>query len=65
MTVNTLEDVSSSGLPSFISSDIAEDRVLLAKQLFDKKKKRRSFNNDNQYNLFSTETIIVSNYFNF
>ena len=65
MTVNTLEDISSSDLPSFISSDIAEDRILFTKQLFDEKKKRRSFNSDNQDGLLSSETIIVSNLFYF
>ena len=65
MTVNTLEDISSSDLPSFIFSDIAEGRILFAKQLFDKKKKRKSFNSDNQNGLFSSETIIVSNLFYF
>ena len=65
MTVNTLEDISSSDLPSFIPSDIAEDRILFTKQLFDEKKKRRSFNSDNQDGLLSSETIIVSNLFYF
>ena len=65
MTVNTLEDISSSDLPSFISSDIAEDRILFTKQIFDEKKKRRSFNSDNQDGLLSSETIIVSNLFYF
>ena len=33
-----LEDISSSNLPSFISSDVAEVTILFAKQLFDQKK---------------------------
>ena len=49
ITANTLEDISSSDLPSFISSDVAEDMILFAKQIFDQKKIRKSFNNDNQY----------------
>ena len=49
ITANTLEDISSSDLPSFISSDAAEDMILFAKQIFDQKKMRKSFNNDNQY----------------
>ena len=46
--VNTLEDISSSNLPSFISSDVVEDIILFVKQIFDQKKIRKSFNNDNQ-----------------
>ena len=46
--VNTLEDISSSHLPSFISSDVMEDVILFAKQ-FDQKEIRKSLNNDNQY----------------
>ena len=38
ITVKTLEDISSSDLPSFICGDFAEDMILLAKQLFDQKK---------------------------
>ena len=49
ITVNTLEDISSSNLPNFIFSDVAEDMILFAKQIFDQKKIRKSFNNDNQY----------------
>ena len=49
ITVNTLEDISSSDLPSFIFSDVAEDIILFAKQIFDQNKIRKSFNNDNQY----------------
>ena len=49
ITVNTLEDISSSDLLSFIFSDVAEDMILFAKQIFDQKKIRKSFNNDNQY----------------
>ena len=49
ITANTLEDISSSDLPSFISSDVAEDMVLFAKQTFDQKEIRKSFNNDNQH----------------
>ena len=40
MTVNTLEDISSSDLSSFISSDVAEDMILFAKNFFNQKKKR-------------------------
>ena len=47
ISVNTL-DVSSSDFPSFIFSDVAEDIILFAKQIFDQKKIRKSFNNDNQ-----------------
>ena len=36
-------------MPSFISSDVAEDIILFAKHIFDQKKIRKSFNNDNQY----------------
>ena len=49
ITANTLEDISSSDLPSFISSDVAEDMILFARQIFDQKKIRKSFNNGNQY----------------
>ena len=49
ITVNTLEDISSSNLPNFIFSDVAEDMILFAKQIFDQKKIRKSFINDNQY----------------
>ena len=65
ITANTLEDISSSDLPSFISSDVAEDMILVAKQLFDQKKKRRYFNSGSQHDLFSTKTLIGSNYFYF
>ena len=47
MTENTLEDFSSFNLPNFIFSDIAEDMILFAKQIFDQKKIRKSFFNDN------------------
>ena len=43
ITVNTLEDISSSNLPNFIFSDVAEDMILFAKQIFDQKKIRKSF----------------------
>ena len=49
ITANTLEDVSSSDFPSFISSDAVEDMILFAKQIFDQKKIQKSFHNDNQY----------------
>ena len=49
ITVNMLEDISPSDFPSFISGDVAEVMILFAKQLFDQKKIRKSFNNDNQY----------------
>ena len=49
ITANTLEDISSFDLPSFISSDVAEDTILFAKQILDQKKIRKPFNNDNQY----------------
>ena len=49
ITANTLEDISSSNSPSFISSDVEEDMILFAKQIFYQKKIRKSFNNDNQY----------------
>ena len=49
ITANALEDISSSDLPSFISSDVAEDMILFAKQIFHQKKIRKSFNNYNQY----------------
>ena len=47
ITANTLEDISVSDLSSFISSDIAKDLILFAKQIFDQKKIQKSFNNDN------------------
>ena len=34
ITANTLEDIPSSDLPSFISSDVAEDMILFARQIF-------------------------------
>ena len=46
---------------SFISTDVAEDMILFAKQLFDQKKKRRYFNSSNQHALFSTKTLIAAN----
>ena len=49
ITVNTLEDISLFDLPSFICGDVGEDMILFAKQLFGQKKIRKSFNNDNQY----------------
>ena len=49
ITVNTLEDILSSNLPNFIISDVAEDMILFAKQIFDQKEIRKSFINDNQY----------------
>ena len=49
ITVNALEDILSSNLPNFIFSDVAEDIILFAKQIFDQKKIRKSFINDNQY----------------
>ena len=49
ITVNTLEDIFSSDLPSLISSDVTEDMIFFAKQLFNQNKIRKSFNNDNQY----------------
>ena len=36
-------------MPSFISSDVAEDLILFAKHPFDQKKIRKSFNNVNKY----------------
>ena len=51
ITANTLEDISSSDLPSFISNNVAEDIILFAKQIFDQKNIRKSFNNDNQYEI--------------
>ena len=48
-------------MPSFISSDVAEDMILFAKQLFDQKKKRRYFNRGSQHGLFPTKTLIASN----
>ena len=48
LQLNTLEDISLSDLPSFISRDVVEDMILFAKQIFGQKKIRRSFNNDNQ-----------------
>ena len=38
-----------SDLPSFIFSDVAEDIILFAKQIFDQNKIRKSFNNGNQF----------------
>ena len=49
ITVNTLEDIFSSDLPSLISSDVTEDIIFFAKQLFNQNKIRKSFNNDNPY----------------
>ena len=49
ITVNTLEDISSSDLPSFMSCDVAEDLMLFAKRLFDQEKIRKSFINDSKY----------------
>ena len=49
ITVNTLEHIFSSDLPSLISSDVTEDIIFFAKQLFNQNKIRKSFNNDNQY----------------
>ena len=49
ITVNTLEDISSSDLPSFMSCDAAEDLMLFAKHLFDQEKIRKSFINDSKY----------------
>ena len=49
ITVNTLEGISSSNLSNFIFIDVAEDMILFAKQIFDQKKIRKSFINDNQY----------------
>ena len=46
--VNTLEDSLPSDLLSFISSDVAEDMILFAKQFFRQKKIRKSFNNNKQ-----------------
>ena len=60
--VNTLKDISSSNLPNFVFSDVAEDMILFAKQIFDQKKIRKSFINDNQYEV-PQNTLIVSNYF--
>ena len=45
--VNTLEDILSSDLPRFIFSDVAEGIILFTKQIFDQKKIRKSFNNNN------------------
>ena len=45
--INTLEDVLSSDLRSFISSDVVEDMILFTKQLFEQI--RKYFINDNQY----------------
>ena len=39
-------------MPSFISSDVAEDMILLAKQFFDQNKKKRYFNSGNQQPIF-------------
>ena len=36
-------------MPNFIFSDVAEDMILFAKQIFNQKKIRKSFINDNQY----------------
>ena len=47
--LSMLEDISSSDLSSFISSDVAEDMILFTKQLFDQKNIKKSFNNDKQY----------------
>ena len=47
--MNTFEDISSSDFPSFMSSDVAQGLILFAKHLFDQKKIRKSFNNDNKY----------------
>ena len=49
ITVNTLEDILSSDLPSFMSCDVAEDLMLFAKHLFDQEKIRKSFINDSKY----------------
>ena len=49
ITVNTLEDISLSDLPSFMSSDIVEDLIFFVKHLFHQKKMRKSFNNDNKF----------------
>ena len=51
ITVNTLEDILSSNLPNFIFSNVAEDMILFAKQIFDQKEIRKSFANDNQYDV--------------
>ena len=48
VTANTLEDILSSDLLSFISGDIAKDMIFLAKQFFYQKKIRKSFKNDKQ-----------------
>ena len=55
--VNTLEDISSSNLPSFIFSDVVEDIILFVKQIFDRKKIRKSFNNDNQYQVSQKHSL--------
>ena len=62
MTVNMLEDISSSDLSSFISSDVAEDMILFAKKFFNQKKKGGLFSSGNQRGLFSTKILIASNY---
>ena len=49
LQLNTLEYISLSDLPNFISRDVGEDMILFAKQIFGQKKIRKSFNNDNQY----------------
>ena len=49
ITENTEQDISSSDLPSSISGDAAENMILFVKQVFDQKKIRKLFNNDNQY----------------
>ena len=62
ITVNALEHILSSNLPSFISCDDAEDMIPFAKQLFEQKRKRIHFNSSNQHGLFSTKILIASNY---
>ena len=57
ITVNTLEDISLSDLPSFIFRDVAEDIILVAKEIFDQKKIRKSVNNDNQYEVPQKHTL--------
>ena len=47
-SLNTLEDISSYDLPSFMPSDNAKGLILFAKHLFDQKKIRKYFNNDNK-----------------
>ena len=41
--LNTLEDISSSNLPNFIFSNVAEYMILFAKQIFDQKKNTKIF----------------------